>query len=70
MQGPSIWWALAGIVLIGVVWESSAPTGGLLLLIIVFGMLFVGEQNHTLAFPTTRPHAGSIFQGTGASGTF
>ena len=46
----TIWWVLAAIVVIATVYEYDAQAGGLLILVVVFGMLLTAEQHGTISF--------------------
>lgn len=46
----SIWWVFVAVIIIGAVWESNAFAGGMLLLVVVFGMLLTAQRQGTINF--------------------
>ena len=50
MNWQSWGWAAVAIVLLAVIYESAPRLGGLLLLVLVFGMLLTAQRNGTIHF--------------------
>lgn len=50
-SGVSKWWVVVGLLALAVVYDASAEWGGVLLVILVFGMLLQGKQSGALVFP-------------------
>jgi hypothetical protein len=44
----SIWWAVAAIVLVAIVYEYDAAAGGILIVLVVLGMLLVASRTGTV----------------------
>jgi hypothetical protein len=49
--GVSKWWVVVGLLALAVVYDASAEWGGVLLIILVFGMLLQGKKSGALTFP-------------------